>query len=614
MKLSNLFWGLLGVMAFSACSSDEIVPENGGQAFDGQSRFLSVQIANPAAIRTRATVNPGQQDPTGEFEEGLANENAVKSIRFYFFKADGSACPVRRDGKSYYDYSLDGSDDLGSSEGNMSNIEETVKAVLVIETDQDDNVDGLKSMVAVLNGGVGDEFIWGDDNKTLTALRATIAESGSTSYTTSTDSKDNFFLMTSSVFGSKEFCCEVAVSADKLKTAPDLATADPVEIYVERVYAKARLYTEWSDGISPKTVTYNNKTCTAVPLKKAKDSGEYLTTGDNDDVVYAIFNGWDVTGTIDQAYLFKKVDSNWELGWTWNRPSLYRSYWAQNPAKTKLSYLSYNKISKKIGTQGVVNNNSTSYDGENVYCLENAANQNDGTRASYDPADPENGLSNRTQAIVAAVLVTIDGDNIATPLSLAEFGGTQYTEKNALKAMLGFVNHEIYTKEGEGEEAKLVSIKEDMVKFVSGVEAGVADMTFEDSKRYLSYLQLNEEKAKDVTFYKADGSAYADHTEVNKMLANDKSVGARVWSSGQTYYYTDIKHEENADETKGKFGVVRNHIYDIAINSVAGLGTPVLNPNEEIIPQKPKDDETYLAAQINILSWRVVKQNIDLGW
>lgn len=91
--------------------------------------------------------------------------------------------------------------------------------------------------------------------------------------------------------------------------------------------------------------------------------------------------------------------------------------------------MSYNKISKKIGTQGVVNNNSTSYDGENVYCLENAANQNDGTRASYDPADPENGLSNRTQAIVAAVLVTIDGDNIATPLSLAEFGGTQYTEK-----------------------------------------------------------------------------------------------------------------------------------------------------------------------------------------
>ncbi len=58
MKLSNLFWGLLGVMAFSACSNDEIMPENDSPEFDGQSRFLSVQIANPAAIRTRAAVNP----------------------------------------------------------------------------------------------------------------------------------------------------------------------------------------------------------------------------------------------------------------------------------------------------------------------------------------------------------------------------------------------------------------------------------------------------------------------------------------------------------------------------------------------------------------------------
>ena len=71
-------------MVFSACSSDEIMPETNGPEFDGQSRFLSVRIANPAAIRTRAETNPGNQD--GDlFEEGLENENEVKSIRFYFF-------------------------------------------------------------------------------------------------------------------------------------------------------------------------------------------------------------------------------------------------------------------------------------------------------------------------------------------------------------------------------------------------------------------------------------------------------------------------------------------------------------------------------------------------
>ena len=42
MKLSNLFWGLLGVMAFSACSSDEITSETDSPEFDGQSRLRCV--------------------------------------------------------------------------------------------------------------------------------------------------------------------------------------------------------------------------------------------------------------------------------------------------------------------------------------------------------------------------------------------------------------------------------------------------------------------------------------------------------------------------------------------------------------------------------------------
>ena len=603
MKLSNLFWGLLGVMAFSACSSDEITPETDSPEFDGQSRFLSVQIANPAAIRTRADVNPGNQD--GDlFEEGLANENEVKSIRFYFFKADGSACPVRREGKNYYDYSLE-SKDLGNGESEMPNIEEKVNAVLVIETDKDDNVDGLKSMVAVLNGGVGADCFLGDANKSLSQLRDEIALAGT--------AKDGF-LMTSSVFGSETFRCEVEVTADKLKTKPESATADPVNIYVERVWAKTRLYTEWKEGVSPKTVTFNEKEgYIAIPLKTAKDSETNITVGEGEDakVVYAIFTGWDVTSTADKAYLFKKVDSDWNLSWNWNMPALYRSYWAQNPASTTLAYWSYNEITKKVGTKGVENGNSTSYDGDNAYCLENAADNNDGTKSDYEPADA---LSNRTQAIIAAVLVTVDENNVATPLSLAEWGGTQYTEDGALTAMLGIVNTQIYTKEVDGENEKRVSISKDMVKLVSGIDAGVADGSSEDSKRYLSYLQLNEETAKDVTFYKANGEAYATHADVNKVLANKNSIGARIWSSGKTYYYTDIKHEDGAEDTKGKYGVVRNHIYDIAITSVAGLGTPVLNPDEKIIPQHPKDDDTYLAARINILSWRVVKQNVDLEW
>ena len=62
----------------------------------------------------------------------------------------------------------------------------------------------------------------------------------------------------------------------------------------------------------------------------------------------------------------------------------------------------------------------------------------------------------------------------------------------------------------------------------------------------------------------------------------------------------------------GYYGVVRNHSYRITINTMSGFGTPVYNPDEVIDPVIPKDTETYLAARINVLSWRVVPSSVDL--
>ena len=41
-----------------------------------------------------------------------------------------------------------------------------------------------------------------------------------------------------------------------------------------------------------------------------------------------------------------------------------------------------------------------------------------------------------------------------------------------------------------------------------------------------------------------------------------------------------------------------NHIYEVELNTIFGLGTPVLIPDEEIeiIPQKPTPDAFYLGA------------------
>ena len=80
-----------------------------------------------------------------------------------------------------------------------------------------------------------------------------------------------------------------------------------------------------------------------------------------------------------------------------------------------------------------------------------------------------------------------------------------------------------------------------------------------------------------------------------------------MWETGMTYYHTNIKHFGTAT------GIVRNHVYNITVNGVMGFGTPVYNPDHVITPEDPDEQPAAnLAAQINILSWSVVSQNVTL--
>lgn len=608
MKLSNLFWGLLGVMVFSACSSDEIMPETDSPEMNGQDRFLSVQIANTTAVtRTRADHNQSLGDDDSTYEEGLDAENAVNKVRFYFFDANKNACPVKHDGTNFFDCTLK------SGDKDMPNIEEKLEAVVVISTKEGDNADNLKSMVALINH---EGLNLGSESLHLSALRDKVADYSSTT---------NGFLMTSSVFGSEnvDFCCEVEIPGSALRKSEDEAKENPVDVYVERVLAKVRLHTEWSNEMTKiEDVLYGGKKYTAVKLKTAKgaDGKDVTVVEENEEKdVYVIFTGWEVTGTANVSYLFKQVNSEWTFtpSWAWNHPGYHRSYWALNPTSEQGFKLQYNKayqdITAQIGTAGVTTS-SPSYDGTELYCQENAADNVDGTKSTYNS---EQAVSNYTQAVIAAVLVTVDENTKeASPVNLAKWVGKDYTEKGVLNAMLGTVDTRIYiaTTNDEGEDQSYRKIEADDVEIVSGETAGKADDESEDSKRYLSYLKLKE-GSRGLDFRNGgDHQTKYSSAQVDEILA--AVPGAKVWRSGQTYYYTNIQHLNQNDKTgiNGQYGVVRNHIYEIAINSVYGLGTPVLEREEILVPQKPKDDESYLAARINILSWRVVKQNVDLEW
>ena len=114
---------------------------------------------------------------------------------------------------------------------------------------------------------------------------------------------------------------------------------------------------------------------------------------------------------------------------------------------------------------------------------------------------------------------------------------------------------------------------------------------------YQVKAQLND----GVTVYK-DGVEAT--TEANTKIG---ATLAEIRKDGMAYYHTGVEHLGTAK------GIVRNHFYQIDVNTIKGFGTPVYDPESKFVPEDPKEVKTYIAATIKVLSWRVVGQSVDLG-
>lgn len=657
MKMNKFFMGILGALALTACSSEEVIPDQKPLPGEGEPRYMSVSIRN---------ANPGTraEGDGKDFEAGFSSENDVKNIRFYFFDADGKAAPVKYEGQNYYDCIAKDKNDPeedpgqitpGNPGSDMPNVEKILNAVIVInsKTNEGDR-NSIKQMVAVVN-----YTNLGTANRDLDDLMSIISSEENMRVGMFTDEG---FVMTSSSFYDEEYGCAVEIKDTDIKSTEELAKQNPVDVYVERVVAKVRVKTNWTNTKmdAPVTVTMDGKSYQAIPLSSNINGNTtpIYTTNNGTERVYVIFKNWNLWWTAEQTYLFKNV-GNWDLKWNWNDPAYHRSYWAKNPANTKLSRYPHTHADKEIITSSVTDKAyEDNYQAYSAYCLENAADDpnNDGFKLDYNPAKE---TSNRTLVYLSAVLVTVK-DGIATPLSLAEWAGYKYTEESVIAAMFQPNQNVVYFRSDEPIKSssgstenpdgstmtegtatyKMIPLTIDNVKLVSGLGSGNANEEIENSERYLSYVNVNTEglfDAKDGIvvqkdkLYKKEGDKFVAYEgeiedvidEVNNLL--ESIGGAKVWRDGNTYYYHDLHHlAPNSEDynTKGRYGVVRNHIYEVEINSVFGLGTPVLTPIdgednefwEDITPQQPKPDAYYLGARINILSWRVVPNNVKLEW
>lgn len=564
----------LAAFMLSACSSEDT--ENGGGNNNVDVSYLSVNIQNVGEVMSRAEYD----QKGGTYEDGTKEESNINDVRFYFFNADGSPYILSGSNKNW----LTPTDDLNTDKNDQPNtVEKISNTVLVIKNDERT---APHSVVAVINSKSLTNTTLGDGALTLSELRG---KQDNQFYTTTTATPEKF-VMANSIYmkdGKEEYAVPVT---GHVSTTADGAKANPIDIYVERVAAKVNTTCDTEKGWTKGTEAWNKVKWTYQLADKLFSKYD----------VFVVVDGWSVAdangrATVEKAALVNGTTPKWtkdDLGIDpWTTGDYHRCFW-----ETSVPFVD--------GTNAVLNksfdNISSSIADGVVYTMPNTPT------ATTDFDDKmENSL---TKVIVAAHLYYKDEAGVAHKAEICKYKGIQYLSKEDVLTVVANENKSKYFKKttttnSEGQEVDVyTSISKD-------------DLTFATSAPEGSSAKLKDYEV--IPQFLADAEIYdADHhlvtvTEANKALATEANK-AQVRREGRVYYYTPIRHLASEEGKLGYYGVVRNHSYKVNLQKVSGFGTPVYDPDKVIDPTLPEEEDIYLAARINVLSWRVVKSDVNL--
>ena len=576
MKMNKLL-GLLVCTALCACSNDEsgIIPNDTPNVFTGDKAYIKVRLA-VAGTLTRAQ--------GGDFEYGT-NEQSIKNASFYFYDADGVFV-------TQGDVWTDGSASTTTPAGNIEFASNNIVVLKGL-----DKKSYPRYMVTVLNKPTG--FVHG---KTLDEMQTVLADNNAEGiyYPATTDNvTTNYFTMSTTSYTEtnreKHFVTEVNEGNISLEPMTDAsAIANTVTVYVERLAAKVTL--KVSDNL-PKDA--NGR----YPIKVTV-AGENNSAGSGDiasEDLYVELLGWKLNATAKKSFMVKNIDAAWmdnDLGFTWNRPTDRRSHWGKSfnygfsgypenaagvPANSE--YLNY--VDLENGLTALENP---------AYCAENT-NTNTIVTANFP--------TGVTSILLKAKVCDANGN----ALDLVRYNGLLFKQDSFLEYVLNVLQTrnqlDVWYANGTDEEgnARYTQIGKEYVK-LEHVGDGKVKVVF-----------TNEHGT---SLYAEDGSNCSDQTitALNDDLAS-ASADAIAYNGGLMYYNIPVEHLNNGDVAENgtipeaKYGVVRNHHYVVTIDKLEKIGRGIFDGNEKIVPGDDPD-AYYVGAKINILSWKIVSQNVEL--
>ena len=565
-------------IALCACSNDEsgIIPDDTPNAFTGDEAYINIRLADAGSL-TKAQ--------EGGFEYGI-NEQSVKNAYFYFYDADGVFVTQ---GNAW-------GGGNASTTAPAENIEFVSNNVVVLKGL--DKKDYPKYMVTVLNKPTN--FVYG---KTLDEMQTVLADNNAEGIyypETTNNVTTNYFTMSTTSYTktnrTKYFVTEVKEENFSLEPITDVsAISNAVTVYVERLAAKVTLNV--SDEL-PKDV--NGR----YPIKVTV-AGEDNPAGSGNiasEELYVELLGWKLNATAKKSYMIKNIDATWtdnDLGFTWNRWTDHRSHWGksfnyglsgypENAAgvPTNSTYLNYVDLESDLTALGTP-----------AYCAENT-NTNTIVTGNFP--------STVTSVLLKANICDASGN----ALDLVRYNGVLFKQDSFLEYVLNVLKTKnqlnMWYEDGQddGGNTKYTQIGKEYVKLEN----------MGDGKVKVVFTNENE-----TSLYTEDGANSSDQiiAALNENLAA-ASADAIAYNGGSMYYNIPIEHLNNGDVTNGtipeaKYGVVRNHHYVVTIDKLENIGKGIFDEDEKIVPGEDPDGDTYyVGAKINILSWKIVSQNVEL--
>lgn len=622
----------LPLALLASCSADAPDTGNQGVADKSETRYLKVNLVNAGGDGTRAIGDNADTD----YANGTEAENKIRTVDFYLYDAD-------KNFHSHVPMSLTAAQDPVSNNGTSKpSVRGFYEANVPINLVQGEKMP--QYVICIINAVNSGNFYEG---LSMEAAQAKLLDK----FYSHEDGGNKYFSMNNSVYYGRDevtglenqLIMATPFDTNKLLTMTDLENLDKdpdaqiddvvVDIYVERYAAKVNFSIN-EDAIKKFTAA-NGIELEFTPMNWGVNAYE------KNFFFLKSFRQENQTGLNFMPY----DDLNTILFPGWNKPEHFRSFWARTPGYYDNDY--------PLVADDILDEAESDYPYTVYYQSANTAKNTIG-QAQYVIESTLKG-SRLTGADMPDQYLPLTSIPSVVLVGQYKIGGEVKTFYAYQKNAEG--QPEIYAA-NDGDIAGVKTIHDRLLEtqtvvlkqngtgytpvrksdLVTGSNTFVVEHPKKDVRTGLKVggdlvtLQVN---AANSGFYYYDSDT-KQYTQINSTEAINKANrllyqnlgGAHAYIDGMAFFSAPIQHwgwyrEDNENKNKvladwdwskmktGDFGIVRNHIYTINIQTIAGLGTGIISTDDPLLP--PTDKVSYAVKfRVNIQKWATLPtQNWD---